>query len=100
MGEGRAKAQALLLAALVLMMSCSAAASPSNCIPRRLLMASGSYYRRAPCNDDLIGRRPTPNDGHEEISGSRTPRVGPPSPTWGTTRAAGTSRPTPPGIIN
>jgi hypothetical protein len=64
-------------------------------------MASGSYYRRAPCNDDPIDR-PTPNgsnDGHKESSGYRIPQ-GPPPPTGGRKRAAGTGSPTPPGSIN
>ncbi|AQK71483.1 uncharacterized protein [Zea mays] len=106
MGEGRAKVQALLLAVLVLVMSCSAvpSASSANCIPRRLLAVSGSSYRRAPCNNDLIDR-PTPSgsddDDHREIiAGSRTSRWIPPPPRGGLERAAGIVRPTPPGSIN
>ncbi|KAK3157867.1 hypothetical protein QOZ80_2AG0129340 [Eleusine coracana subsp. coracana] len=79
----KAKAEALLLAFLVLT-SCFVASS-SGCIPRRLLLVSGTYYYPAPCNDDGRMDRPPKlrggkDDGMAEETGSRRPK-GPPSPT-------------------
>ncbi|KAK3154011.1 hypothetical protein QOZ80_2BG0184690 [Eleusine coracana subsp. coracana] len=79
----KAKAEALLLAFLVLT-SCFVASSSSGCIPRRLLLVSGTYYYPAPCNDGRMDGPPklrgSKDDGMAEETGSRKPK-GPPSPT-------------------